>query len=217
MEQSEGMTHASKKRQARSPHRPPPQSAATRLMASLRSLAGDIWHLPEPIMHVVRRAAARRQVVESAPIGSALFICHGNVCRSPFAAAFFSRAMPLAGPRVSVRSAGFIGPGRQPPAPALSAASRRNLDLTTHRSALITGPEVGATDLVVVMSVEQAVALRRQLGRLSATMIVLGDLDPRPIRRRTILDPWGGDDATFDESYDRIERCITELVLLLTR
>ena len=125
--------------------------------------------------------------------------------------------MPLANPRIIVRSAGFIGPGRQPPAPALAAASRRNLDLTTHRSVLVSGPEVGATDLVVVMSIEQSVALRRQLGRLSGTIIVLGDLDPCPIRRRTILDPWGGDDVTFDESYDRIARCVTELVRLLTR
>lgn len=186
-------------------------------MASLRSLAGAMRHLPEPVLHVVRRSAARRQLVESAPIGSALFICHGNVCRSPFAAALFSRAIPLADPRVIIRSAGFIGPGRQPPASALAAAWRRNLDLTAHRSTLVTGPDVGATDLVVVMSVEQAVALRRQLGRLSGTMIVLGDLDPRPIRRRTIRDPWGGDDAIFDESYDRIERCVTELVRLLTR
>jgi hypothetical protein len=45
--------------------------------------------------------------------------------------------------------------------------------------------------------------------------VVLGDLDPLPIRQRTIQDPWGASDAVFEDSYSRIERCVRELARTL--
>ena len=185
-------------------------------MRAARSLAAAAWHLPERILHGTRRSAARRSVARSAPVRSALFICHGNVCRSPFAAAVFARAVrDTLGAAVTVSSAGFVGPGRQPPATALDAARRRGIDMTDHRSALITPQALNAADLVVVMAAEQSHALVRTLGSARPTMVVLGDLDPQPIVRRTIRDPWGGDGAVFDESYARVERCVADLVAVL--
>ena len=188
-----------------------------RLGRRLRSSAGVVWHYPERILHRIRGASARRRVARAVPIGSALFICHGNVCRSPFAAIVFARTMRDAtGTDLLVSSAGFIGPGRQPPSAALDAARRRHVDMTEHRSALVTPQSLAVADLVVVMGAEQAVALRNTIARPRGTVLVLGDLDPHPIVRRTIRDPWGGSDAVFDESYDRVERCVAELVRSLT-
>lgn len=144
-----------------------------------------------------------------------LFICHGNVCRSPFAAAVFERAVRASGLGIHVDSAGFIGPDRQSPAGALAAAARLDVDLTAHRSKLIRPSLLDAADLMVVMAEEQAIALRRQFGDVRGLVVVLGDLDPDSIRRRTILDPWGGDDAAFNASYSRVERCVRQLVYLV--
>jgi hypothetical protein len=41
---------------------------------------------------------------------------------------------------------------------------------------------------------------------------VLGDLDPLPIATRTITDPWGRTADVFDLVFDRIDRCVDELV-----
>ncbi|HEY4130491.1 MAG TPA: hypothetical protein VGM50_07725 [Gemmatimonadaceae bacterium] len=150
-------------------------------------------------------------------IDSALFICHGNICRSPFAAATFDRAIRgRTRTRIAVASAGFIGPGRQSPQFALSTASRRGIDMSAHRSALITQASIQATDLVVVMDPAQASALRQRFPINPSRILILGDLDPEPIRRRTIRDPWGCDEDVFEASYARIDRCIRELVTLLT-
>ena len=46
-------------------------------------------------------------------------------------------------------------------------------------------------------------------------VLVLGDLDPLPVQRRTIPDPWGSSDAAFDASYDRIYRCVCELARII--
>lgn len=148
-------------------------------------------------------------------IRSVLFICHGNVCRSPFAAAVFERAVRASGLDIQVDSAGFIGPDRQSPAGALAAAARLDVDLTAHRSKLIRPALLDTADLMVVMAAEQAIALRRQFGDVRGLVVVLGDLDPDSIRRRTILDPWGGDDAAFNASYSRVERCVRQLVYLV--
>jgi protein-tyrosine-phosphatase len=186
------------------------------LVATGRRFGASVFHFPERIFHPGRRARARRAVAAAEPIRRVLFICYGNVCRSPFAALFFARASVRAGNgAIEVSSAGFVGPDRQPPVKALSAAMRRGLDMTAHRSALVTPAALNQADLVVVMEARQATALQRWVGRPRGTVLVLGDLDPQPIIRRTVLDPWGGDDVAFEHSYGRIERCITELVKVM--
>jgi protein-tyrosine phosphatase len=165
---------------------------------------------------VDRRRHARRRSVAMEELRrwtfrSVLFVCHANLCRSPFAAAAFRAALPASLRRkLKVASLGFIGPGRAPPGRALDAASRRGIDLSSHRSALLNGDAVRASDLVVVMSPEQATAVRANFAR-DSLVVVLGDLDPLPIESRTIRDPWGADDSTYEASYARIERCVRVL------
>jgi protein-tyrosine-phosphatase len=189
---------------------------SSRLSERLRSVARAIRYLPDRVLHSGRRSAARRRVLRASPYRSVVFICYGNVCRSPFARAVFDRSIRVRINRpVAVTSAGFIGPDRQPPQGALEAALRRGFDMSDHRSTLITPATITADGLFVVVSKEQESNLITQFGARAASILVLGDLDPQPISRRTIVDPWGRDDAVFDESYDRIARCVEELVRLM--
>jgi protein-tyrosine-phosphatase len=88
------------------------------------------------------------------------------------------------------------------------------VDISGHRSAILTSENLKAADLIVVMSraQERGVTSRRAPGSL---VLVLGDLDPAPIKQRTILDPWDGPVEAFDESYQRISRCVRELVRIV--
>jgi protein-tyrosine-phosphatase len=79
----------------------------------------------------------------------------------------------------------------------------------------MTSASLNAADLVVVMSAEQARGIRTRLRLGSARVLVLGDLDPLSITRRTISDPWGGPDSAFEASYDRIDRCVRELARII--
>lgn len=89
------------------------------------------------------------------------------------------------------------------------------VDISDHRSALVTSASLSAADLVVVMSAEQARGIRARLRSSLARVLILGDLDPLSVTRRSILDPWGGADSAFAASYDRIDRCVRELVRLI--
>ena len=179
---------------------------------TVKRVLRTLQHAPDRAAHALRRQQVARRWRGRVP-SSVLFVCHGNICRSPFAAFLFARLATERLPgRIDTLSAGFIGPGRGSPPQALAASERRDIDLTSHRSRLLTDRLIRKAELVIVMSAEQERAIRRLAGQ---NVIVLGDLDPESIRERTIMDPWGGSDDDFDASYARIERCVRELVRLL--
>jgi len=143
---------------------------------------------------------------------SIVFVCHGNICRSPYAAAAFARRLPQAfSSVVCVESAGFILPGRPAPLTAVKVARRRGLDLSAHRSILV-GPvgRIGSS-LVVVMEAGQGRAIHTLFARDARDIVVLGDLDPEPIATRAIEDPVEQPEAVFERSYARIDRCVEQL------
>jgi protein-tyrosine phosphatase len=145
--------------------------------------------------------------------GRLLVVCHGNICRSPYAAALLRRA--LEGSGISVESAGFVGPGRAAPTFAATTARRRGADLSAHRSQLLNAQLVRAAQLIVVMDTEQRTRVRREWPT-AGRIVLLGDLDPLPIAKRAIRDPYDQSPAVFDEVFVRIERCTAVLARSLT-
>ncbi|HYL21854.1 MAG TPA: hypothetical protein VEU74_08820 [Gemmatimonadales bacterium] len=178
----------------------------------MTALLRRLRRAPEQALHQLRRRRARA-ALRARPAARLLVVCHGNQCRSPFAAALLARALASRG--VQVESGGFVSPGRAPPPEAVAAAARRGVDLSHHRSRVLTAAVVRAVDLIVVMDAGQRRAVCDRFGCLPHRVIVLGDLDPREIEQRAIPDPIHRDAAAFEESYARIERCMAELTRAL--
>jgi protein-tyrosine phosphatase len=147
-----------------------------------------------------------------------LFVCNGNICRSPYAAASFRTHMQRVKGRESIRvmSAGFLEPGRAPPAEALGAAKARGVDLSEHRSRTLAPDLVRDAELMFVMDPRQRRELRARFGCHRRDIVVLGDLDPQAIDRRAIPDPIDRPVEFFVAVYDRIDRCIEQLVAALS-
>jgi Protein-tyrosine-phosphatase len=165
-------------------------------------------------MHARRRRQALHTLRTSLGPGTVVFICHGNICRSPFAEGIFRKRLGSVGIFLirAIRSAGFVGPDRSSPPAALESAMKFGVDMTAHRSALINNELAREANLLVTMSAEQARDLRKRFPSSNALILVLGDLDPFPIETRTIRDPWRCPPEVFDASYARIDRCVQELV-----
>lgn len=178
----------------------------------IRATAASVWHLtrtaPDPWLHPWRRRRAVGRIARVRP-RSVLMVCLGNICRSPYAATRLSSR--LNGQTVRVSSGGFIGPDRRSPDHAQAAAAALGVDLSAHRSRVVTNEILNAHDLVVVMEPSQRSTLSRQHGVPADRILVLGDLDPEPIQSRIIADPYGKSEATFLECYRRIDRCIDTL------
>lgn len=184
----------------------------------LRASARTVRHLPDRLLHPIRRRRAVEWLEQRDRWGTVHFICLGNINRSAYAVEAYRRAMRRRGlETVRAASAGFIGPGRPSPDLARVAAARRGLDLTRHRSRLLAPDQVRPEDLVVVMTPGQLRQARRVLGGSAPGMLVLGDLDPRPITRRLIQDPYGHPPEVFERVFDRIDRCVDQLADALVR
>lgn len=172
----------------------------------------QIRHAPDRWLHTQRHRSAIEAVPALAPGDRVLVVCHGNVCRSPFAAAVLNRA--LHGSGILVDSAGFVGPGRPVPVHAQVSGENLGLKLTGHRSQLITETMLREAKLVIVMDAAQRGLLRRRENTYTMPQL-LGDLDPLPIQKRAIRDPWGQPLPVFAEVFARIERCSAVLALAI--
>jgi len=164
------------------------------------------------------RAKRVRELLKGHRVRSVLVLCHGNICRSPFLQAALTKHLAERGrDDVQIRSAGFIGPGRSSPELAIAVANEMGYDLRSHRSAVLTATDLQRSDLVVVMSGDQANDVRWRGAPANVPVVVLGDLDPEPIEGRTIVDPWNCDESVFRSSYGRIDRCAEELAKILVK
>lgn len=175
-----------------------------------------VRHTPGRVLHMLRRCKTRELLRGRRRPDTLLVVCHGNLCRSPFAAALLRQALGPLGVRVD--SAGFVRPSRPAPPEALAAAARRGVDLANHLSRLLTADVARAADLIVVMDPVQQRTVRERFGCAARNIIVLADLDPAPPEGpdvRTIRDPIAQGPDVFETSYARIERCVAGVVSAL--
>jgi protein-tyrosine-phosphatase/predicted ATP-grasp superfamily ATP-dependent carboligase len=160
--------------------------------------------------HAGRRRRLRRAIARllARPARPVIVLCHGNICRSPFAAQLLAARAAAAGLRLDVVSAGTIPlSGRRSPDEAVAAAARRGIDLAGHRSACLSPEEAEAAAAVILFDGRNEAELRR-IGARNVNALRLGDL----VGERELGDPYGGGAEAFDACYERIEQAVDRLV-----
>jgi protein-tyrosine-phosphatase/predicted ATP-grasp superfamily ATP-dependent carboligase len=151
-----------------------------------------------------RRRAARRLSVRASGAHSILFVCKGNICRSPFAAEYARRILPE---RIGVASAGYYPqPLRRCPGEAVAAAARFDIDLSNHRSAVLNGEMIASADLIFVFDDENFERVLLNFPESGDRIFYVGLLDEE--REFAIPDPWGSDAATFGRCYTSIRAAL---------
>lgn len=130
--------------------------------------------------------------------------CHGNICRSPFAAQLLESSGR------TILSRGFLPlPGRRSPRNAVTAAAAFGVDLEPHRSAVLTLDEARSVDMILLFDRQNWLSLRALDPSLLARAAFLGAADPSgPLE---ISDPYGGDLSEFQLCYQRIRDAAQQL------
>ncbi|HZF24896.1 MAG TPA: low molecular weight protein-tyrosine-phosphatase [Steroidobacteraceae bacterium] len=145
-----------------------------------------------------------------------LFVCLGNICRSPTAEAVLRDLLTREAPdlEVEIDSAG-IGSwhiGEPPDERALAAARRRGLDMSRLRARQITNEDFARFDFILAMDranladlQRRAPAQYRERVRLFLEFAWALDVDEVP-------DPYYGGEAGFEEVLDLAEQAARGLL-----
>lgn len=143
-----------------------------------------------------------------------LFICLGNICRSPTAEAVFRKLASQAGLDVQADSAGTGGwhVGEAPHPPMVAAAAARGYDLAPLRARQITRADFARFDRVFVMDRKNLSAASALWPGQGAMPELLLSLIP-DCGRHEVPDPWYT--GEFDLTIDLCEAACTRLVDML--
>jgi protein-tyrosine-phosphatase/predicted ATP-grasp superfamily ATP-dependent carboligase len=161
-----------------------------------------------------RGAALRRSLRDSPRI---VFLCRGNICRSPFAEALAKKALDENGPSgIETSSAGtYPVAGRSSPPEARIAAQGFGLSLDEHRSRILDEPLVRWAGAVVCMDRKDARLLADGFPGAKEKTFFLGTFGPE--RNILIDDPWGKPLEEYRRCYERIRVSVNGLVDALRR
>jgi protein-tyrosine phosphatase len=150
---------------------------------------------------------------------SVLFVCLGNICRSPTAEAVFRERAARAGmaDRIAIASAGTGDwhVGQPPDRRAIAHAARRGYDLRKLRARQVSADDFDRFDWILAMdrSVLRELNAMRPAGHAGHVGLFL-DLAPG-LRDRDVPDPYFGGDEGFERALDLIEAASEALLEMI--
>jgi protein-tyrosine-phosphatase len=149
---------------------------------------------------------------------SVLFVCHGNILRSPMAAELFRLRLVERSRPIGAVSAGLWAVnGRHADPRAIASARKLGVSLEEHLSRSVTATLVARSDLICVMDYRNEVDLVTRFRGAARKTILLGALDAEQHGSPEIDDPVSLDIEGVEACYARMASAIDALVDALDR
>jgi protein-tyrosine phosphatase len=146
-----------------------------------------------------------------------LFVCLGNICRSPLAEAALRTEVERAGVAVTVASAGTAGwhAGRSADARARAVARRHGVDIDPHRARQVGEADFHRFDHIVALDRENLATLQaaRPAGARARVSLLLDHVEGRA--GEAVADPYYGPDEGFEITWAEVTAGAQGLVRLL--
>ena len=144
---------------------------------------------------------------------SFLFICFGNLMRSPMAEAMLKHVLLARGiDGITVRSAGLHAvPGREAHSWALAVSRELDMPLDQHRAQLLTPELVSGSDVIFAMDFQNLAELLTLYPAAASKIVLLSRYAEGKQRNREIPDPYFGDMETTRQCYSVLRACIDNL------
>src|SRR5579863_4263885 len=158
------------------------------------------------------RQASQRLVPSGAR--SFLFVCYGNIMRSPMAERLLKRALTQYHQEgIAVESSGIHAtPGSEAHPWARVAAQEFGLRLDDHRSKLLTEEMIANADAVFGMDFQNLAEMLTQFPQARDKFFLLSAYAEGEPRGRAIADPYFGDQNETVRCYAVLQTCVDNLV-----
>ena len=164
---------------------------------------------------------AKRESVSMAMNTRVLFVCMGNICRSPMAEGVFRQLVRQAGldDVVKVDSAGThaVHAGEGADKRAQSTAAKRGYDITDLRARQVHDKDFEAYDLILAMDWDDLSLLQQMAPKKSHHKLQLLMRFATEHESATIPDPYYGAQPGFDQTLDFIEDACAGLLEVARR
>jgi len=160
-----------------------------------------------------KRAARRAAAIDClSGDDTLLFVCHGNICRSPFAEWYAKQELDnqdIEG--VTVDSAGFQSPS-DPTSPqdAVTTATNWDVDLTDHHSVQTDAEILKQADLVLLMDYKNYHDMTTAFPEFTDRIFFLRLFDHGP--EMELTDPYNSGAAAFEQVYGQITQSIDSIL-----
>lgn len=145
-----------------------------------------------------------------------LFVCMGNICRSPSAEGVFRSLLAARAPQLAVEidSAGThdYHVGEAPDDRAIAAARRRGVDLSSLRARTVQTGDFEYYDLILAMDEQNLRELRRRApaARLDRIRLLMEFVPSSAVR--AVPDPYYGGPQGFEQVLDLLEEAAEGLL-----
>ncbi len=150
-------------------------------------------------------------------MNSILFVCMGNICRSPLAEGIMRAAFASAGLRIEVDSAGTLGfhAGEAADPRARSVARQRGMPIDDLRARQVCIEDFYRFDLILAADRQNLAELQRlRPSDASAELGLLLDW-AGAVSAGEVPDPYYGDRRDFDKVFDLLTRASEGLIAKL--
>jgi len=135
-----------------------------------------------------------------------LFVCTGNTCRSPMAAALFNKIALEKNLDVRIESAGIFAQDGESASPeAIVAMKKYDIDLLSHHAQVINSELLEKSDLILTMTAAHKMVLAPSAPEKAFTLCEYADVEA------DIQDPFGGDVEEYEECAEEIYKALIKV------
>jgi len=164
----------------------------------LKQLASSVTAVNELVRHTQKTGLP----------ATVIFVCQGNICRSPFAQLLGQKLFNQQSQRIQFKSAGLLPRNsRRSPDAAITAAETMGIDMSAHQSSCLTDEMVSGAQLLIIFDAINKQSLLDRFPDVQCAVCLI-DAFVNADQTSFVEDPFGKEVIFFTDTYKYINSCL---------